>query len=593
MSSSNRNDTKAYQAVDLPQEALAYLEAMKKEFAESTLIRHLAAIKRVYYWLTLKQRKISDISPHQLGQWYRVWCAKTQNLSPDTCDVEYYTVRTYLVWLIRTGYLPHRKVTDFFPKSLKSISLPSCALTFIEQQEDVFKHATRTYGQLFNLFHQWLSERSIELSDLKHGQVQSFLNFLDKRGYKSKPLYVRKLHMRIYLDWLRDRDLISCEYDDLFRTKEQYRNFTLPSFTDEYFSELGTHLSPETVKTYRTTIRCFYRFLHRDRISFSKLNRRSCVYWMEWMFEKEYSASTRLKMIMTIKGYLFWVVDRKIHRFDVNDLFRPDDLPQLDDFLPRPLPPSVDEEIQKRLRASNDVYHKGALLLRYTGLRLGDLERLAYNPIQKDEKGRSFLRVPPGKIKVERLLPIENRTIVLIEEIQNKMAPLIEKLGNDSVTPKLFVGRKKKSSFKKIYLRFKKLTKDLESPGIGSIYPHRLRHTYATSLLNAGIHPAVLMVLMGHTDLRMTFRYAKISIELVHRAYFTAYDQLQDGIHFPTHRVGADSSSAPADPVAMLHTVAKWINKKNSLVSDKKTASILNRLQKLTRDIQTLRPQAS
>lgn len=581
-----------FTAVSLPAEATAYLTSLEKGLARATQEQHQRALQRFYLWLDISGRTTSELSPRMLESGYILWCARSQKLARGYCDQERYRMRTYMIWLIRSGHLPHRKATDFYPQSLKSIPLPECALQFIEQRKEVSKYAPRRYGQLFNLFHQWLSERGIELTHLKHAQVRSFLNFLDKRGYQPKPLHVRKLHMRIYLDWLRDRNLIACDLSDLFSgTTEQYRNFKLPGFADEYLSELRTHLSPETVLSYQTGIRGFHRFLQRERIPFSKLRRPHCVGWMEWMFEKEYSASTRLQRIVTVKGYLAWVVDRKIYRFHVDHLLRSDDLPQLDDLLPRPLPPSVDQEVQRRLCASRDIYHKGALLLRYTGLRLGDLERLAFDPIQKDEKGRSFLLVPPGKIKVERLIPIEDRTIVLIREIQKEMAVLRSKWALDPADDRLFAGRKKKSCFHQIYRRFKKLTQDLEVPGVGAIYPHRLRHSYATSLLNAGIHPAVLMVLLGHTDLRMTFRYAKISTDLVHRAYFTAYDQIQKGIQFPTPKIGSEVRSEAADPVALLQVAAKWLTSKRLATTGKKTKSILRRLQKITREIQTFHSQ--
>lgn len=576
----------------LSKEANNYLQYLKKnKMAARPLARRRCELRRLQWWLESKNQNLSELTPSQLESEFPQWCAKTYGYPKHHCDTQFYSARTFVIWLIRNGRLPHRKATDFYPGSLKSFPLPKCTMEFIEQRKKVSKHAPRRYLQLFNLFHQWLSERQIELSNLKYHQVQSFLNFLDKRGYKPKPLHVRRLHMRIYLDWLKDRELIKCDCRDLFgTTSEQYRNFELPDFTEEYLAELATHLSPDTIVSYKTGICGFHRFLKRDGVTFSKLNRRNCVHWMEWMFEKDYSASTRLQRIVIVKGYLSWVVDRRIHRFDVEHLLRSDDLPQLDDLLPRPLPAAVDQEIQRRLCASQDVYLKGALLLRYTGLRLGDLERLAFNPIQKDEKGRSFLLVPPGKIRVERLIPIESRTIALIKEIQNKIQAQPSNHGADLTRATLFAGKKKKSSFHKIYRRFKKMTGDLETFDVGSIYPHRLRHTYATTLLTAGLHPAVLMVLLGHTDLAMTFRYAKVSPELVHRAYFTAYDQIQKGIQFPTPHLNSDIS-APADPVALLHAVAKWIKKQKSSTADTKTSRILNRLQKLTYEIETLKSQ--
>lgn len=583
---------KNFQDKKLPKETESYLCHLKSELAKKTIRRHRSSLLKFYRWLEFKERTTATLTPKQLEHQYPRWCSNSLGYMPDTCDLEYYSARSYMIWLVRQGHLPHRKATDFYPYSVKSVQLPSCALEFIEQRKEVSKYAPRRYAQLFNLFHQWLSERNIELSKLNKEQIHSFINFLDKRGYRKKPLHMRKLHMRIYLDWLRDRDLISCDCRELFDTKEQYRNFTLPPYAEEYLSELATHLSPDTIKSYEGAIKGFHRHLHNERIVFAKLKRRNCVQWLEWMFEKEYSASTRLQRSVTVKGYLAWCVDRKLFKWQADDLIQSDDFPKLDDMLPRPLPTEIDIEVQRRLKESTSVYHKGALLLRYTGIRLGDLEKISFNPIHKDQKGRTFLQAPPGKLKRERLIPIEERTVKLIEEIQKQMIPIRKSLGVVQSDDRLFAGRKKKSGFHMVYRSFKKLTRDLEKrPGVGSIYPHRLRHTYATSLLNAGLHPAVLMVLLGHTDLKMTFRYARMSIELVHNAYFMAREQLEKGIRFPTIELAAVVQGSPESALRALQDVAVWLQKeKLSSLSKTKTdvSKLIKRIHRIRSEIQSL-----
>lgn len=574
-------------------DAVAHLQYLKdKNTPGPTIRRRRCELRRFEQWLEIKGRTLSNLTPMQLEHGYPMWCAKTFGYRKVTCDAEYYGARSFVIWLIRCGRLPNRHATEFYPKSLKSFELPTSALEFIEQRKDVSRYAPRRYGQLFNLFHQWLSERKIELPQLTRENVRSFLNFLDKRGYKPKPLHVRRLHLRIYLDWLRDRDLISCDCRDLFGYVEQYRNFELPPHTQEYLSELRTHLSPETVLSYATGIKAFFRYLHYGRIGLAQLERKHCVQWMEWMFEKEYSASTRLQRLVTLKGYFNWLVERGLFQWNVDALIKSDDFPKLDDMLPRPIPAQVDEEIQRRLRESDNIYHKGALLLRYTGIRLGDLVALPFNPISRDDKGRTFIKVPSGKLKKERLLPIEERTVALIESIQKRMAPRIAKFGTNPAQAPLFVERIKKSAHFKVYRHFKGITEDLEKdPGVGSLYPHRLRHTYATSLLNAGLHPALLMVLLGHTDLRMTFRYAKLSIGLIHSAYFTALDQLQKGIQLPIPKLAAAGTDGPVDAVTALQNAARWLKKTGpgtSSASKETLARIIKRIQRIEREIQDL-----
>ena len=45
---------------------------------------------------------------------------------------------------------------------------------------------------------------------------------------------------------------------------------------------------------------------------------------------------------------------------------------------------------------------------------------------------------------------------------------------------------------------------------------HCLRHTFATDLLNAGMRLECLQLLMGHTNLEVTRRYARLSDKTRH-----------------------------------------------------------------------------
>ena len=43
------------------------------------------------------------------------------------------------------------------------------------------------------------------------------------------------------------------------------------------------------------------------------------------------------------------------------------------------------------------------------------------------------------------------------------------------------------------------------------VTPHQLRHTFGTSLINAGMSLPALMALLGHVTPEMTLRYAKLA----------------------------------------------------------------------------------
>ena len=58
---------------------------------------------------------------------------------------------------------------------------------------------------------------------------------------------------------------------------------------------------------------------------------------------------------------------------------------------------------------------------------------------------------------------------------------------------------------------------------------HCLRHTFATDLLNAKMPIECLRVLLGHSNLEITRRYARLSDKAREEEYFRAMDRILKG----------------------------------------------------------------
>jgi site-specific recombinase XerD len=65
--------------------------------------------------------------------------------------------------------------------------------------------------------------------------------------------------------------------------------------------------------------------------------------------------------------------------------------------------------------------------------------------------------------------------------------------------------------------------------GIGHVTPHKLRHTYATTLLNGGMSIEALMAVLGHVTPEMTLQYAQLASDTIRDAYNTAMDKTRPG----------------------------------------------------------------
>jgi Phage integrase family len=60
-----------------------------------------------------------------------------------------------------------------------------------------------------------------------------------------------------------------------------------------------------------------------------------------------------------------------------------------------------------------------------------------------------------------------------------------------------------------------------------TITPHQLRHTYATSLVNAGMSLQALMALLGHVTPEITLRYATLASPTLRDAYDEAMGKMR------------------------------------------------------------------
>jgi len=143
------------------------------------------------------------------------------------------------------------------------------------------------------------------------------------------------------------------------------------------------------------------------------------------------------------------------------------------------------------------------------GLRVSEVINLKITDIyEKDE----FIRIV-GKGNKERLVPISERAIkeinIYVNSIRNKLK--IEKDCNDII----FLNRRgKKLSRVYIFLVIKEMA--LKAGIKKNISPHTLRHSFATSLVEAGADLRSVQQMLGHESITTTEIYTHISKDYLH-----------------------------------------------------------------------------
>jgi site-specific recombinase XerD len=310
-----------------------------------------------------------------------------------------------------------------------------------------------------------------------------------------------------------------------------------------YLRRVAPTLRPATVEGKRAAIRHFIGYLreHHPRLRrWSQLQRDPHIEgWLQSLLP--YKPATRIYKIRLVKLFLDDLVRWQWPQAPVPSLLRYEDLPPLPVQLPKPLSPDVDLAVQDALEHADTVAANALLLLRLTGMRLGELRQLSIHALEGSEAHGFSLRVPVGKTHSERVIPLSPRAASLIHKIRAARATRTKKRVSRRFARYLIVNeRGRHLSAPALYCNLQKLTDHIQTTE--RIHPHRLRHCFATEMARTGMPVFALMKLLGHRTPRMTMQY----VEVTHNDLRNAYEAALSQIHLLTR------ISTPHLPIAPL-----------------------------------------
>ena len=204
------------------------------------------------------------------------------------------------------------------------------------------------------------------------------------------------------------------------------------------------------------------------------------------------------------------------------------DVPKLEQPLPRALAPDVDSALMAAIAACPDPFVRtGLQVLRGAGLRVGELLDLELSAVVDYGAAGSWLKVPLGKLATERMVPLDAATMTVLDTWAAERGahrPLTHPRTGKQ-TDFLFTAHGRRLGATRLRVGLLTAAKQAGLTGPGGapliITCHQLRHTYATSLANAGMSLQALMALLGHVTPQMTIRYATLASPTLR----TAYDQ--------------------------------------------------------------------
>jgi integrase/recombinase XerC len=146
------------------------------------------------------------------------------------------------------------------------------------------------------------------------------------------------------------------------------------------------------------------------------------------------------------------------------------------------------------------------------GLRVSELVALNHGAIDLES---GVARVW-GKGRKERLCPLGRPATALLAKFKNDFA---QRTGGES--PVMVNARHERLPVRQVQLMLKRYLALAELPM--DLTPHKLRHSYATHLLNAGADLRLVQELLGHAQLATTQVYTHVSVARLKEIYAKAH----------------------------------------------------------------------
>ena len=265
---------------------------------------------------------------------------------------------------------------------------------------------------------------------------------------------------------------------------------------DQYLDSLERikNYSPNTIKSYKNDI---LQYLNEEVVlgDFSK--------YLKICSKKGFSKATINRKITSIKTFLIWCIEKNY--LEATALKSVKNL-KTEKKLPNVLTANYINELLDGLpnKDPKDIRDKAILELMYSsGLRVSEVSNLSIKDLKKNKSIKVL-----GKGNKERVLPITSRAYDVINKyIEHSRTIFV----NEKSYSFLFLGVRGGQLTDREIRRIVKLR-------VGT-FPHSLRHTFATHLLDGGADLRIVQELLGHNDPSTTQIYTHVSKKQMKKKY--------------------------------------------------------------------------
>jgi len=273
------------------------------------------------------------------------------------------------------------------------------------------------------------------------------------------------------------------------------------------------NFSDHTLKAYHDDLAQFNQFLEQELLNLRTFEYKDARNYLSYLYSNNLKRTTVSRKISTLRTfYEFWMTQDT----SVNNPFIQLVHPKKEQYLPQFF---YEEEMEALFNTVSNDAKKGLRdrvvieLLYATGIRVSELVNIKVMDLDMNLPGVKVL----GKGNKERFVPFGEFCRQSIEQYLEKFKPLKGKSH-----PYLIVNMKGDPITER-GVRY--LLNDVveRTAGVTEIHPHKLRHTFATHLLNQGADLRTVQSLLGHVNLSTTGKYTHVSNQQLRKVYLNAH----------------------------------------------------------------------
>lgn len=274
------------------------------------------------------------------------------------------------------------------------------------------------------------------------------------------------------------------------------------------------NLRLSSIKNSSSVITEFLKIVKRDeKDQLCQITRSNLEAYVEQEQDRGLKPSTVRFRLDALKAFMRYLIEKDVISSDI--LFK-----RMIIKVPQSLPKAMEMEDERRLLSVIDDVRNRAivLLLLRTGMRIGEL--LDTRPHDIDLQEQKILIFEAQKNRIGRVVYFtEDARAALVAWYQRR----------DPVQTYVFYGIKgRRLTYAAARIMF---CNCLSKAGLlhKGYTLHCLRHTNASSLLNAGMPLECLRELLGHQSVEVTRRYARLTNKTRQSEYFKAMDRIERG----------------------------------------------------------------